>query len=249
MSYTVITGASAGIGYQTAHAFAERGKNLLLTARRENVLLSLKKELEETHSIEVHVFPADLSETEQVYDFYQKLEDFELETFINNAGFGHYNPITNQELPRVEKMLRVNNEALTILSTLFAKDYASVEGTQLINVSSNLGYNVIEGSVTYAATKFYVSAFTEGLAQELTSSGSSMKVKILAPAATETEFAKHAADVDQFNYEENFKQYHTSVEMAQFMMALYDSDLTVGIVDGSSYEFQLRGPIFPYISK
>lgn len=250
MAYTVITGASSGIGYQTALAFASRGKDLILTARREDKLDALKNYIKENYpNVEVHLLIADLSETKQVYTFYDELKDFEIETFINNAGFGNSDQVKDQDIPKIEQMLRVNNEALTILSTLFTRDYASKEGTQLINVSSNLGYNIIEGAVSYSATKFYVSAFTEGLAQELEANGSPLKAKILAPAATETEFAGKAADVDEFNYEENFKQYHTSEEMAQFMLELYDSDKVLGIVDGETYEFQLKDPMYPYASR
>ena len=89
-------------------------------------------------------------------------------------------------------MLRVNIESLTILSTLFVRDYADVEGTQLINVSSALGYVIAVGSVAYSASKYYVSAFTEGLAKELELKGAKIKAKVLAPAVTETEFVKNS---------------------------------------------------------
>ncbi|MBA2176256.1 SDR family NAD(P)-dependent oxidoreductase [Halobacillus locisalis] len=250
MAYTVITGASSGIGYESALAFAKRGKDLILTARREEKLNELKDKILEQHpEVDVQLMTADLSENEQVYHFYDQLKEYELETFINNAGFGNFDPVPDQELPKIEKMLRLNNEALTILSTLFARDYASKEGTQLINVSSGGGYAIVGGAVTYCSTKFYVSAFTEGLAQELDSSGSPMKAKVLAPAATETEFAERAMDMEEFSYKENIKQYHTSEEMAQFMLDLYDSDKVVGIVDGETYEFQLKDPIYPYVSR
>ena len=74
-------------------------------------------------------------------------------------------------------MLRVNIESLTILSTLYVRDYADVEGTQLINVSSALGYVIAVGSVAYSASKYYVSAFTEGLAKELELKGAKTKGK------------------------------------------------------------------------
>lgn len=74
-------------------------------------------------------------------------------------------------------MLRVNIETLTILSTLYVRDYADVEGTQLINVSSALGYAIAVGSVAYSASKYYVSAFTEGLAKELEMKGAKLKLR------------------------------------------------------------------------
>ena len=74
-------------------------------------------------------------------------------------------------------MLHLNIEALTILSSLFVRDYENVEGTQLINVSSGGGYTIVADAVTYCATKFYVSAFTEGLSQELKGRGAKMQAK------------------------------------------------------------------------
>ena len=79
-------------------------------------------------------------------------------------------------------MLHVNIEALTILSSLFVRDYSMVDGTQLINVSSGGGYTIVADAVTYCATKFYVSAFTEGLSHELKEQGAKLQAKVLAPA-------------------------------------------------------------------
>lgn len=101
---------------------------------------------------------------------------------------------------------------------------------------------------TKCASKFYVSAFTEGLAQELEENGSALKAKVLAPAATETEFAKRALDLDKVQYEGVIPKYHTAKEMARFMLELYDSDKVIGIVNGETYEFQLRNPIYPYVT-
>lgn len=250
MKYTVITGASSGIGYETALAFASRNKNLILVARRQAQLDELKKEIHNMNAdLDVVTKPADLSDSEQVHELYDSLKEYEIETWINNAGFGNSAPVAEQDVRKIEKMLRVNIEALTTLSTLYARDYSSKEGTQLINVSSDLGYRIVPNAVSYAATKFYVSAFTEGLAQELQDHDSPMKVKILAPSMTETEFVKTARELDDFSYSDNVQKYHTAKEMAQFMLDLYDSDKTIGKVDSDSYDFELMDPIFPYVSK
>ncbi|MGE6527173.1 SDR family NAD(P)-dependent oxidoreductase [Bacillus safensis] len=247
MGYTVITGASSGIGYEAALAFAARGENLILAARRLNKLQELKKKIHDQYpDIKVVIQSVDLTNMEQVYSFYESLSDYELATFINNAGFGHFGSIGEQDLSKIGDMLHLNIEALTILSTLFVRDYEQVEGAQLINISSRAGYTVVGNAVTYSATKFYVSAFTEGLALELKEKGAKLKAKVLAPSATESEFAKRSLDVDEFEYEGNFKKYHTSKEMAACMLELYDSEKTVGIVDGKTFEFELKDLIFSH---
>ena len=168
MKYTVITGASSGIGYESALAFASRGKNLILVARRQAELEELKLKINEMHpELDVVIRRTDLSVTEEVYKFYESLQSFQIETWINNAGFGNFASIAEQNLNKIETMLHVNIEALTILSSLFVRDYSMTEGTQLINVSSGGGYTIVANAVTYCATKFYVSAFTEGLSHEL----------------------------------------------------------------------------------
>ncbi|MGG4445355.1 SDR family NAD(P)-dependent oxidoreductase [Brevibacillus sp. HB1.2] len=250
MKYTVITGASSGIGFETALAFAARGKNLILAARRTEELEKLQSKVAEINAkLDVVIRTVDLSVSANVHDFYDSLKDYEIETWINNAGFGNFASVGEQNLNKIESMLHLNIEALTILSSLYVRDYAHVEGTQIINISSGGGYKIIADAVTYCATKFYVSAFTEGLAQELREHGAAMQAKVLAPAATETEFAKRSFDIDQFEYAGAVPKFHTAAEMAGFLLDLYDSEKVVGIVNGATYEFELKDPIFTYVSK
>lgn len=249
MKYTVITGASSGIGYETALAFAAKGKNLIIVARRLDKLEELKSKIQEVNSnLDVVIVTSDLSVTDQAYILYNDLKKYQIETWINNAGLGEGSFIADQKLEKVETMLRVNIESLTILSTLYVRDYADVEGTQLINVSSALGYAIAVGSVAYSASKYYVSAFTEGLAKELELKSAKLKAKILAPAITETEFVKKSIDVEDYDYKASMPKYHTAKEMAGFMVDLYDSNEVLGIVD-QNYNFNLRGQIYPVISE
>ncbi|AQY49812.1 short chain dehydrogenase/reductase family oxidoreductase [Listeria weihenstephanensis FSL R9-0317] len=245
MKYTVITGASSGIGYETALAFATRGKNLVIVARREEELEKLRAEVAKINAdVDVQLRVSDLTIAENVYGLYESLKDLELETWINNAGFGNFDTVGEQRLSKIESMLQLNIEALTILSSLFVRDYAEIAGTQLINISSGGGYTIVPNAVTYCATKFYVSAFTEGLSHELKANNAKMKAKVLAPAATETEFAKRARDENEFEYEGRVAKFHTAKEMAGFLLDLYDSEKVLGIVDGFTYEFELKDPQF-----
>jgi len=246
--YTVITGASSGIGYETALAFAARGKNLVIVARRTEELEKLKSEIVKVNAeLDVVIKTVDLSNIKNAYTLYEDLKEYEIETWINNAGFGNFASVGDQDLTKIERMLNLNIEALTILTSLYVRDYSTVEGTQLINVSSGGGYTIIGNAITYCASKFYVSAFTEGLAHELKEKGASMQAKVLAPAATETEFAKVSYDLEEnVKFEGLLPKYHTAKEMAGFMLDLYDSEKIVGIVDGLTYEFQLKDPIYPY---
>ncbi|AWV34518.1 SDR family NAD(P)-dependent oxidoreductase [Paenibacillus odorifer] len=249
MKYTVVTGASSGIGYETSLALAARGKNLIVTARRREQLEELKSEINHNYpDVDVVIRVTDLSVSSNAYKLYEDLQEFEIETWINNAGFGNFASVAKQDLDKISAMLHLNIESLTTLSSLFVRDYSNVEGTQLINVSSGGGYTIVGNAITYCATKFYVSAFTEGLSHELKSQGALMQAKVLAPAATETEFAKLSFDVPEFEYQGTVPKYHTAKEMAGFMLDLYDNDHVVGIVNGLTYEFELRDTLYNYVA-
>ncbi|EIT86143.1 short-chain dehydrogenase/reductase SDR [Fictibacillus macauensis ZFHKF-1] len=248
-NFTLITGASSGIGYEAAHAFAERGDHLILVARRLDKLEALQQELRSKYAVEVDIHTYDLADIAQCYALYEAVKDRSIKTWINNAGMGHVGAIETQDLQKVEQMMRLNVEAVTILSTLYARDYANTQGAQLINVSSGGGYLLVDQVVTYCATKFYVSAFTEGLAHELKAKGAALQAKVLAPATTQSEFLQHSLGVDAFSYEKNIPKYHTAKEMAHFLVQLYDSSQTVGFVNGATFEFELKAPIFPHASR
>lgn len=245
--YTVITGASSGIGYETAKAFAKRGKNLVIVARSKKNLEKLKEEiLNENPSLDVIIKCVDLSIISNVHELYEELRPYHIATLVNNAGFGNYSSVADQNLEKIETMLRLNIEALVVLSSLFVRDYKDVQGSQLINISSNGGYIIVPNAVTYCASKFFVSTFTEGLARELKDCNAKLQAKVLAPAATKTNFGNMANNVEGYDYDKSFGTYHTSKQMADFLLKLYDSNDVVGIVNRESFEFELSSPLFNY---
>ena len=166
--YTVITGASSGIGRAVALKFAERNKNLVLITRRKNLLEDLKSEiLKKNPNLDIIVIDFDLTDVGKIPELYSKLNNYHIETLINNAGFGMYGDVKEQPLNKISDMLHLNVEALTLLSSLYVQDYHNEKGSQLINISSAGGYTIVPNGIVYCATKFYVNAFTEGLALEL----------------------------------------------------------------------------------
>ena len=248
--YIVITGASSGIGAATAKAFARRGENLILIARRAELLQSLKDEIAKiSPEPDVVIKICDLARSENVLALWDELKSYELKALINSAGFGDFGLVGEQDLQKTVRMIDLNVTALAILSSLFTRDYKRKQ-TQLINISSVGGYFLAPGVVPYCATKFFVSAFTEGLSHELAQDKEAkMQAKVLAPAATRTEFGPMATDDAGYDYDAAFARYHSSEEMAEFLLALYDSDACVGAVDRNSFEFSLQAPRFDYAGK
>ncbi len=245
MSYTLITGASSGIGKAMAYKFAAEEHNLIITARRLEALKEIKKDIEAKDEVKVEVIDCDLSVEENAYKLYEKVKGFELNALINNAGYGNFNFLWDVDLPHMTKMIDLNVKSLSILSTLFTKDYKDKEA-QLINVSSIGGYYSMATAATYVATKFYVAAYTESLAQELKANNLPMKAKVLAPGPVETEFVDVANQTAANKIDPStFGTFHTAEQMADFTYQLYKSDDVVGIVNFADMTFTTRGAIHP----
>ena len=95
--YTVITGASSGIGRAVALKFAELNKNLILIARKKNLIEDLKSEiLKKNPNLDILVIDFDLTDVGKIPELYSKLKNYHIETLINNAGFGMYGDIKKQ---------------------------------------------------------------------------------------------------------------------------------------------------------
>jgi uncharacterized protein len=245
--FIAITGASSGIGYATAKEFARRGKNLIVIARNTDKLEQLRDEvLTINSSLQVIIKDADLSQKENVFAVYDSIKDLDIELWINNAGFGDYNSVDKQDIQKMETMLGLNVEAVAIFSTLFTRDHKDSEGAQLINISSVGGYTLVPNAVMYCATKYFVSAFTEGLSHELSNEGAKMLAKVLGPAATKTNFGNVANNIQDYDYDKAFGTYHTCEQIVGFLLQLYESNLPVGLVNRETFEFNLCDYQFSY---
>lgn len=248
MSYTVITGASSGIGYATAINFAEKGRDLIVIARNKEKLIALKNEMKMINSyISVKIFSFDLSDNQLLHEkVIPTLDQFDIDILINNAGFGIAGNILSSRISTVEEMVDLNIKTLVSLSIWFVEKYKERQNKQLLNISSTAGYTINTRAVLYAASKNFVATFTEGLAIELKRNDYPLQVKVLAPYATETNFAKISLGLNEFSYEENYKRYHTPIQMAEFICVLLQSKQVVGKVNPKTMDLELSGPLLEW---
>ena len=246
--YVLVTGASSGIGYETAKAFAARGENVIVTARRTENLEKLKNEVKaEFPEVDVVVKTCDLSSNAEAIALYESLKDYEIKAVINNAGRGNKGGFIDDSLERDLNMLHLNMDAVYILSSLYARDYKDVDGAQIINVSSIGGYLVVPGSSLYCATKFFVSALSEAIDLEMRKGGHKLRAKVIAPTTTETEYEKTANELEDFDYAARGGFYFTAKQMADMILELYDSEGTVGSIDFATRGLKITEPKHPHL--
>lgn len=235
----LITGASSGAGRAIAVKFASEGYDIIAAARRKEKLEILKSELKSKYNTEVVCIPTDLENTEDVYELYNKANEIGIDILVNNAGLGEWNFVWDTNLDKLNSMINLNIRALAVLSTCFVRDNVNREAC-LINIASLAGYSLFSAAISYSATKFFVTAFTEGLINDIKIANSPCMVKLMAPGPIDTEFTKISLSQTKLgNLDTSKVQFHTPEQIAEFTYELYKSDKPVGMVDFASMGFIL----------
>ena len=230
MTNVMITGASSGLGASMARQFAARGDHLHLVARRKSLLEELQAELLATGAPSVEYRVVDLGDDAQVQQLADDLPKLGLDVLINNAAFGHWDYSWNTSPEKMRSMIAVNVSAVGVLSLAFSQLHRE-QPAQLMNVASGAGYALFEGSIPYSASKFFVTALTEGIAQELSSQKLPMRAQLLAPGPIATEFMINAMEGSKMSdMSADGIEFHTADHVAELAMQLYDSDAVVGAV-------------------
>ncbi|CAN5253897.1 SDR family oxidoreductase [soil metagenome] len=197
----LITGASAGLGREFARQLVGRASALVLVARRRDRLEELRDELTARDpNLDVLIRPADLSNAGQLMELCDGLQrdNLPLDLLINNAGLGDRGNFETGDPARLGDMLQVNVVALTTLTRALLSGMLARKRGAVLNVSSCASFLPMPGFAVYAATKAYVTSFSEALRMELRGSG--VTVTALCPGPVHTEFdgiARRATNPDQ----------------------------------------------------
>ena len=186
----LITGASAGIGAAIAREFARGGHDLLLVARRREMLESLATQLRTDHGVRTRVIAKDLLRRSAPDELYRALRATGVDVLVNNAGV--YEITRFEEMPpdRAERMLQLNVVATAALVRRFAVPMLERGHGRILNVASVAGFQAVPFLSLYAATKAFVVSLTEGLAEEF--KGTGVTVTAVCPGITETEGFRNA---------------------------------------------------------
>lgn len=204
--WTLITGATSGIGYEMARILAKKGQDMILVSRSEERLCEVARELSEESDI--IIMPYDLSTPGSGLAIFNECERLGLNVtgLINNAGFGKFGESWDIPHEDIEDMLTLNIIALTSLCNLFAGKMKTMGKGNILNVASTAAYLPIPYFSAYSASKTYVKNFSKALREELKPHG--VKVTCLLPGATKTKFAEVAfskSNMEFFNMQRPMK--------------------------------------------
>lgn len=196
MKVTLITGASGGIGESFARALAKRRQNLVLVARSEDKLHQLCDELMLQYGITAHYVAVDLNDFEADQRLFNETNKhgMEVDWLVNNAGFGSMGDFAKLDLERELQMIDLNVSCLVSLTHRYLQKMRERRSGTIINVSSAAGFQPIPFFATYAATKAFVTSFSEAIAEENRPFG--IHVMALCPGSTKTNFFE-ASNIDR----------------------------------------------------
>jgi short-subunit dehydrogenase len=191
-AWVLVTGASSGIGEEFARKLAERGANLLLSARSRERLERLSDDLRRVNGVEVRSVAADLSEPNGAADLLAAIAKTGVfvEHVVNNAGFGTTGAFVSRDPFREVDMVRLNCEAVVALTRGLLEPMVRAGRGGIINVASTAAFQPVPYMATYGATKAFVSSFTLALAREL--KGTNVRMMALCPGPVRTGFQKVA---------------------------------------------------------
>ena len=186
----LITGASSGIGYETAIAFAQAKARLILCARREDKLQALSQTLKKDYQTEILILKLDVSKFTEVEKTVNNLPSAwqSIDVLVNNAGLARTKDKLHEGNPADwDEMIDTNLKGVLYVSRLIVPGMIARKKGHIINIGSISGQEVYPGGGVYCATKHALRAITKTLRMELL--GTNIRVTSIDPGAVETEFS------------------------------------------------------------
>ncbi|WP_419849209.1 SDR family NAD(P)-dependent oxidoreductase [Candidatus Poriferisocius sp.] len=188
--WSLVTGASSGIGQAFARHLAAQGMNVALVARTRDRLNEMANELSKQHSVSTTAITVDLADPTAAQHISEEMDSLgaSVSVLINNAGFGSLGPFHEADPERMIEMVDVNCRAVVDLAARFLPPMVQRGSGAMIVTASMGAYMAVPGSAVYAASKSFDLIFSESLWAELRPHG--VDVLGLSPGATATNFRR-----------------------------------------------------------
>ena len=194
----IITGASSGVGLAIAEKCAENGANLVLLARRLDVLKKVQDDLQTRYSTSVKVYKLDVSDTDEIKTVFEQIieEINHIDILVNNAGYGIFRSAHETSIEEIKRMFQVNVLGLISCTNMVLPLMLKQRQGHIINIASQAGKIATPKSSVYAATKHAVLGFTNGLRMEV--SNQNINVTAVNPGPIETNFFSIADETGSY---------------------------------------------------
>lgn len=195
MKFTLITGASGGIGKAITNKLAERKHNLILVARNSDKLEKHCRVLSEEFGITAQFIVSDLAQPKAAEQVFEETHyrGWEVEMLINNAGIGSSGEFSEIKLESELALIHLNISSLVALTHLFLPQMQKNNNGTIVNIASMTAFMPIPYMSTYAASKTFVRYFTESITQEF--AAYNIHIMLFFPGLTKTNF-NSAAGLD-----------------------------------------------------
>lgn len=196
MKYALVTGASKGIGRSIANELASRHWNLLLVSLPKDGLEDYACELKQTYGIQVLTYSTDLTENEATQDLLAFCESNEIQinTIVNNAGFGLQGAFDKLQLSNQLEMVRLNSEVMVKMIYNFMPMLKQQEKGYILNVGSMASFMMMPHKTLYSGSKNFVKVLSCALNEELKDTNISVSCLCPGPTITNSEVEKRTRE-------------------------------------------------------
>jgi len=184
-TYSLITGASCGLGKELATECAKRGRNLLLTALPGENIAEMGIKLSRQYGVSVKTYENDHTLEKSVFELVSEITGkYPVDMLINNAGVGGTKSILTTTPDYIDRIILLNMRAVALLTLLLLPELKRHKRAYILNIASMASFGPMPYKTVYPASKAFVYSFTRGLSAELMGSG--ITVSVAHPGAMKT---------------------------------------------------------------
>ena len=189
--YTLITGASSGIGKSMAWYCGSLGMNLILVSLPNEDLSKVALEIEEKHKVKTVFFEIDLTKLDSPQEVFSwtQINKLKINVLVNNAGVAGASVFELSEMKYIDDRILLNIRALVMLSRLYLPLLKTNNKSYILNVGSLAAFWPIPYKSLYSSSKVFVLYFSKSIRSEL--KGTGVSVSVLCPNGVRTNGATH----------------------------------------------------------
>lgn len=197
-TYTVITGASQGLGKALASVCARKGQNLILISLPDEDIHHTAEELMREHSVKAVCFETDLTRAANITRTVDAIKQYNINTLINNAGIGGTKRFEDADLSYIDDIIMLNMRSLVLLTHKLLPVLQRQRQSYILNISSLAAFSPMPYKTVYPASKAFVYSFSRGLNAELKKSNVHVSVAHPGGMATNKETTKRINSHSRF---------------------------------------------------